>query len=128
MSYNIQSYEYRYFKKQSDIQHANNRNPTTATSDTMSDEEYSQFTGFHHENSQYTNYEHKRRGYRRHTPGYEKRFTIDNNQTFITINKDRTFNVSGKITSADRLLVEENISMLPTGLTLTLTEVFGKIT
>ena len=128
MSYNIYAQEYRYFKRLTDRKYASDRNPTRATSDTMSEEDYSKFTGFHHEDSLYqTTPAPRKPGYRKHTPGYEKRFTIDNNQTFITLNKNGTFNVSGQLSAADRLIIEESIDLLPTGLTLTLTEVFKKI-
>jgi len=126
MGYNIWAKEYNHFKKQTDIKHASNKCPTVATSDTMSDEDYNQLTGFHHDDSLYTDYKPQKQ-YRKHTKNYEKLFTINKNQTFLTFNKDGTYNISGKLSQSDKAIIDDHTGLFPTGLTLTLTEVFKKI-
>jgi len=43
------------------------------------------------------------------------------------LNKDGTYNISGKLSQSDKAIIDDHTGLFPTGLTLTLTEVFKKI-
>jgi len=130
MGYNVHGHEYRHFKKQTDNQYSGEKAPTTATQDNLTDEAYSELTGFHHEDELYTNYGSKPRRFRKHTKSYERRFTINSDQTFVTIRNQHgclKAEISGNIHPTDKEFLESSLQSLPIGLTLTLTEVFKKI-
>jgi len=132
MAYNVRGHEYRYFKKQTDKQNDNKYSHSTPipTSEKYSDEDYSQLTRFHHTDELYSNFDPKPRRFRKHTRSYERRFTINPAQTFVTIRSSNgcvKAEVSGNIHPNDYEILKNNIHSLPVGLTLTLTEVFQRI-
>ena len=129
MGYNIYGHEYRHFKKQTDNKYTG-ISPTIPTSDKFSDEKYNELTGFNHEDSLYADYIPKPRPYRKHTKSYEQRFSINPDQTFVTVRSlhgSLRAEFSGKIHSSDNEYLLSNINLLPVGLTLTLTEVFKRL-
>lgn len=128
MAYNIRSQEYQ-IERQANIKQETVHQSITSTSEKMSEDDYRELTSFHHAKGLYTDCA-PRRKFRKHTRSYERRFTIDPNQTFITVRKFKneiSIEVSGPIHPQDKVELLANASLLPIGLTLTVFEAFEKV-